>query len=337
MADNDEAKGSEDAVAADAAPEPGAAEAGAAFADGILARAEENSRGGAGAEREAESKWRALGAGAKLGDGSADDAAAPAAPAADDVGEPLDVRVTFFADGFTVEEDPNGAAAAPPAEPAPRRAGIATLRDGAPAARRPRFEPPPLRAFDAPDSAEFLAHLDRDEVPPSLRRVDLRGRARRVRFGVADARPLKCPWGPNGPLARRGGHDHDHDDDDDDDAPAPPPAAPAAFAGAGQTLGGSAAPPAAADDGGDLPASPVVDAAKPSAKLQLRLANGKRVAVTLNLDHTVRHLRRVVADHGAGDAPYALLAGFPPKPLDDNDATVEAAGLNGVAVSQKLC
>ncbi|KAH8057529.1 hypothetical protein JL722_6608 [Aureococcus anophagefferens] len=123
-------------------PEPGAAEAGAAFADGILARAEENSRGGAGAEREAESKWRALGAGAKLGDGSADDAAAPAAPAADDVGEPLDVRVTFFADGFTVEEDPNGAAA-PLAEPAPRRAGIATLRDGAPAARRPRFEPPP--------------------------------------------------------------------------------------------------------------------------------------------------------------------------------------------------
>ena len=72
------------------------------------------------------------------------------------------------------------------------------------------------------------------------------------------------------------------------------------------------------------------------AKFRLRLATGKALAVELNQDHTVGHLRAFVAAQGAGDKPYDLLAGFPPKPLLDAAQTVGAAGLAGGAVSQKL-
>ena len=74
-----------------------------------------------------------------------------------------------------------------------------------------------------------------------------------------------------------------------------------------------------------------------SASRQLaRLAPGKALAVELNQDHTVGHLRAFIGAQGAGDAPYDLLAGFPPKPLTDAAQTVGAAGLAGGAVSQKL-
>ena len=110
--------------------------------------------------------------------------------------------------------------------------------------------------------------------------------------------------------------------------------APEKFTGSGQTLGGSAAP--AVEDTAPLPDAPVVDSSKPVAKFRLRLASGKALAVELNQDHTVGHLRAFVAAQGAGDKPYDLLAGFPPKPLLDAGQTVGAAGLAGGAVSQKL-
>ena len=180
------------------------------------------------------------------------------------------------------------------------------------------------------------------QVPPSLRKTDGDGRQRRVRFGVADARPMSCPWGPSSPMAammRDGGGD---------ERPPEAPKASTAFAGAGRTLGGGAGAGAGADAAaaaGATPAStsdaalpdvPVVDDAKPTATVQLRLLGGKRVTAKLNLDHTVGHLRAVVRAQGAADRPYVLLAGFPPKPLADTSATIEAAGLKGAAVSQKL-
>ena len=110
--------------------------------------------------------------------------------------------------------------------------------------------------------------------------------------------------------------------------------APEKFTGSGQTLGGSSTP--AVEDTAPLPDAPVVDASKPIAKFRLRLASGKALAVELNEEHTVGHLRAFVAAQGAGDKPYDLLAGFPPKPLLDAAQTVGAAGLGGGAVSQKL-
>ena len=300
----------EDAAPADAPAPPSPA-------DVILQRAQRNSRGVDREAEAAEQRWASLGGGSALGDGTNEPAApAPTQPQL----ETLDVRVTFFADGFTVEEQTPKETK--PEPPKPRRGGTATLQDFAAPPRPPTLPTdfPELRPFDSDESREFLDHLARDEVPPSLRRPN-----RRVRFGVADARPMPCPWGPQAPsreaLQRAMGRQRRA-------APAPEK-----FTGSGQTLGGSSTP---AVEDAPLPEAPVVDAAKRIAKFRLRLASGKALAVELNQDHTVGHLRAFVAAQGAGGAPYDLLAGFPPKPLLDAAQTVGAAGLGGGAVSQKL-
>lgn len=39
---------------------------------------------------------------------------------------------------------------------------------------------------------------------------------------------------------------------------------------------------------------------------------------------------------GNGAQPYVLMAGYPPKPLTDMTQSIEAAGLKGAAITQKL-
>ena len=69
--------------------------------------------------------------------------------------------------------------------------------------------------------------------------------------------------------------------------------------------------------------------------MQVRLTNGTRARVTLNLDATVAQLDALLrADHGATGS-YQLLAGFPPSALADPAASIEAAGLKGASVTQK--
>ena len=58
----------------------------------------------------------------------------------------------------------------------------------------------------------------------------------------------------------------------------------------------------------------------------MRLAKGGRLAAKLNRDHTIGHLRALLASEGHGAAPYDLLAGFPPRPLADQAQTIDAAG-----------
>ena len=48
---------------------------------------------------------------------------------------------------------------------------------------------------------------------------------------------------------------------------------------------------------------------KPKTTLQVRLSNGKRARVTLNLDHTVAQLDALIrADHGAEGGPWQTTA-----------------------------
>ena len=68
--------------------------------------------------------------------------------------ETLDVRVTFFADGFTVEgKSPKRE----PEPPKPRRGGDPTLQDFAAPPRPPHLPTdfPELRPFDSDESREF--------------------------------------------------------------------------------------------------------------------------------------------------------------------------------------
>lgn len=109
------------------------------------------------------------------------------------------------------------------------------------------------------------------------------------------------------------------------------------FSGAGASLGTAAA---AGDSGNTvdpatLPESPpAVDASQPSTSIQVRTANGKRKIVKINLSSSVRDLAAHLRDVADGK-PFRLMAGFPPKPIDDLNQSVEAAGLKGASVNMQ--
>jgi UBX domain-containing protein 1 len=102
------------------------------------------------------------------------------------------------------------------------------------------------------------------------------------------------------------------------------------FSGEGATLGavvsGNTVDPAS------LPAAIPVDPARPSTSIQVRLPNGQRKVIKIQLDATVLQLAAHIKPLVEDSAPFRLVSGFPPKPLEDFAATVEAAGLKGAQV-----
>ena len=114
------------------------------------------------------------------------------------------------------------------------------------------------------------------------------------------------------------------------------------FSGQGNSLGTassstSAAAGAGVIDPSSLPSEPPqVDASQPTTNIQVRLHNGQRRVITVNLTSTVGDLAaHVVAATSSGGAPFSLVSGFPPKPLLDLTQTIESAGLKGAQVTQK--
>eukprot|EP01065_Artemidia_motanka_P003043 TRINITY_DN1143_c0_g2_i8.p2 TRINITY_DN1143_c0_g2~~TRINITY_DN1143_c0_g2_i8.p2 ORF type:complete len:322 (+),score=58.54 TRINITY_DN1143_c0_g2_i8:75-968(+) len=110
-----------------------------------------------------------------------------------------------------------------------------------------------------------------------------------------------------------------------------------AFAGEGRTMG-SAAPAAAA--GPAAPAAPAgplphVDPDKESTSICAQMPDGSRLTLTLNLDHTVGHLRSLVGHSQAGLPSFDLLTTFPRKVLSDDAATIKDAGLKKAVVVVK--
>lgn len=106
------------------------------------------------------------------------------------------------------------------------------------------------------------------------------------------------------------------------------------FSGEGTSLGGSAS---ASTDGNIDPATlpsppPAVDAGKPTTSIAVRLLNGKRKVVKINLDATVSDLAANLRDEAESNT-FRLLAGFPPAALKDLSQTIEEAGLKGAQVS----
>lgn len=269
------------------------------------------------------------------------------------------VRVIFWADGFTVEDvtaEEAAAAAAAKAPPPPRRTGVASIRDSAPSgpgAGMPMPKLPELRKYE--DEKEFMSDLQQSIPPKEFRELDLSTgtpRPRPVDIMLGDMRPQAYPadlakrQNMMPPMPQIGGQAKKSSF--------------AAFSGSGQTLGGgggeasssssagaassSAAEAATSSSGGGGEwsqggrAPPTVDEAS-ATTLQVRLASGPPQRFKLNKTHTVADLKALVeqALAGAGEAarPYVLAAGFPPKPLSDDAATIEAAGLVGAAVTQR--
>jgi UBX domain-containing protein 1 len=159
-----------------------------------------------------------------------------------------------------------------------------------------------LRPYEDPANRAFLDAIDRGEMPPEL-----------------------------GAKVRTGEVGVDVQNRRTEDYVAPPYRA---FSGAGSSVGaGSAAPTTAVFAGSGSAVS--VDESKPIATIQVKLVDGRRERVVLNLSHTVADLQARVAAFKATTKSFVLLAGFPPKPLATPSATIEAAGLKGAAVTQK--
>lgn len=109
------------------------------------------------------------------------------------------------------------------------------------------------------------------------------------------------------------------------------------FSGQGTSLGSTAeaAPTSSVFDPATLPESPpAVDESQPTTSIAVRLLNGQRRVIRINLSSTVADLARHLRAE-AGSDRFRLAAGFPPKPLEDPNATVEAAGLKGAQVSMQ--
>jgi UBX domain-containing protein 1 len=79
-----------------------------------------------------------------------------------------------------------------------------------------------------------------------------------------------------------------------------------------------------------------VDPASPTTTLQVKLLDGRREKIVLNLHNTVEDLQAIVASLKGTSKDFVLAAGFPPKPLSNGLQTIEEAGLKGAAVTQQL-
>ncbi|EPX74936.1 UB Xdomain protein Ubx3 [Schizosaccharomyces octosporus yFS286] len=116
------------------------------------------------------------------------------------------------------------------------------------------------------------------------------------------------------------------------------------FSGKGQRLGSTYAPQHAqvpgafhekASSQNKEPAKKIdVDQNQPSTRIQIRLTNGSRTIVTLNLSHTVHDLYDAVRASSPGS--FILCVPFPAKTLeDDASVTIEQASLRNASLVQK--
>ena len=125
------------------------------------------------------------------------------------------------------------------------------------------------------------------------------------------------------------------------------------FSGQGQTLGGgggggggtTGTGTTTGTDSGtfdpsslkDVATPPSVDKSAPTTNIAVRLpTSGKRAVLQLNLTHTVQDFATLLVQQQAPTQKFRLVAGFPPKPLDNPSATIEEAGLKGAQVKMEF-
>lgn len=81
-----------------------------------------------------------------------------------------------------------------------------------------------------------------------------------------------------------------------------------------------------------------LDSTKPSTQIQVRLTDGTRLVVKLNLTHKLKDLRAYINSARPEYYPrsYTLLTSFPNKEFTNNEETIEEAKLQSASVIQKL-
>lgn len=81
-----------------------------------------------------------------------------------------------------------------------------------------------------------------------------------------------------------------------------------------------------------------LDDSQPTTMIQIRLADGSRLAVRLNHTHTVDNIRQYIgtARPAYANQRFNLLTTFPSKELSDGSVSVKDAGLLNAALLQRL-
>ena len=85
----------------------------------------------------------------------------------------------------------------------------------------------------------------------------------------------------------------------------------------------------------DKNASSNVDRTKPTCKVNIRLFNGEVVSEDFNLNQTLQDVINFVK-RKSGSNNFALLDGFPPRPLTDYYKTIQELHLEGSLLTQRI-
>lgn len=177
----------------------------------------------------------------------------------------------------------------------------------------------PHRRLDDAANAEFLRNLARGMVPNELRQEAAEaGQNGEVMVGLVDKRNEdydpekhgKCDSGDGGFQS---------------------------FSGEGQTLSSGSGPPSAVGgviDPSAASAPQPLDAGRPSTSIAVRLLNGKRIVVKINLDSPVAEIGNHIGAQAGGD-PYTLTSGYPPAVIEDLTKSIDETGLKGAQVLVK--
>jgi len=201
----------------------------------------------------------------------------------------------------------------------------------------------PLMRYDAPGNKELLEMIQAGAAPPTLFGLKF-GQALQLEVTQRTQEEYQPP--PKGPTKAFGGEGNRLG------SPAPAvsgagsgrssPSIPGGYTGGGGSVTASASASASASFASQSVAAPAaafaVDESKPTTSVQVRLYDGTRLVVRVNLDHTVHELRNFVQASRADMASRAFIlqTTFPPKELADPEQTIEGAGLKNAVVVQRL-
>jgi len=174
----------------------------------------------------------------------------------------------------------------------------------------------PYRRLDDPENKEFLSNMARGMIP---RELSEEAEGDEVAVGLVDKR----------------GEEYDPSKHGSSGASETPGFQ--SFSGEGQSLAASAS--ATTSTGGVIDPSAAgtpqpLDDSKPSTSIAIRLLNGKRIVVKVNLDSPVSELGQHIGDQAGSDS-YVFTSGYPPATIDDLSKSVEEAGLKGAQVVLK--
>ena len=174
----------------------------------------------------------------------------------------------------------------------------------------------PYRRLDDPENKEFLSNMARGMIP---RELSEEAEGDEVAVGLVDKR----------------GEEYDPSKHGSSSASETPGFQ--SFSGEGQSLAADAS--ATTSTGGVIDPSAAgtpqpLDDSKPSTSIAIRLLNGKRIVVKVNLDSPVSELGQHIGDQAGSDS-YVFTSGYPPATIDDLSKSVEEAGLKGAQVVLK--